>query len=206
MNIFILGSVISTIALAIFSLFKLSKTNTIKWIVYYCIAGAVIEIISEILALNGIKNIFLYYILVWVEIFFLIFYFITNSQTLQSAPSVWIFIPVFVILFTIRLFLDSSSSLCPFSGIFEGLLIFTLALITFNDELRSPKYSDILKEPYFWFVSSLIIYYGCVSILLIGAKVYAVDKKMFNYIWNYQNIINILKNILISIGFMLYRK
>lgn len=172
----------------------------------YCIADSAIEIFSNILALNGISNIFLYYSLVWIETFVLLLYFNSISTTIGKFPQVWLFIPIYLILFLILLYLDNSNSLSPFSGIFQGLLIFVFGLISFNDELRSPKHSDILREPFFWFVASFILYYGCSSIVLIGAKVFAVDKKIFNYIWNYQNILSILKNIMIATGFILYRK
>lgn len=164
------------------------------------------ELLSRFLAVNGIPNIFLYYILVWIEIFVLVFYFNSISETIAKIPLVCLFVPICILMFLILLFLDNSKSLSPYSGIFQGLLIFVLGIITFSDELKVPVYSDIMKEPFFWFVASLILYYGCTSIVLIGAKVFSVDKDIFNYIWNYQNILSILKNIMVAIGFRLYKK
>ena len=172
----------------------------------YCITDSIVEIFTNALAINGIPNIFLYYILVWIETFVLLFFFDSVSATIRKIPLIWLFLSVYLILFLIWLFLDNSKSLSPFSGIFQGLLIFVLGLISFNDELQTPKHADILREPFFWFVASLILYYGCSSIVLIGAKIFAVDKEVFNYIWNYQNILSILKNIMITLGFMLSRK
>jgi len=206
LNGFILTSFISTVALAIYGSFKFSNTNPIKWIVLYCLADAIIEIFTNALALNGIPNIFLYYILVWIETFLLLLYFKSVSATIGSIPYLKLFIPVYVILLQILVFLSSTKSISPYSGIFQGLLLFVLGLISFHDELRAARYSDILREPFFWFVASCIVYYGCSSIVLIGAKIFAVDKEVFNYIWNYQNILSILKNIMIATGFMLSRK
>lgn len=172
----------------------------------YCLADAFIEIFSNTLALSGIPNIFLYYILVWIETFFLLFYYKSVSTTIGSISDLKLFLPVYLILFLILVFLSSSNSISPYSGIFQGLLLFVLGLISFHDELRAARYSDILREPFFWFVASFIVYYGCSSIVLIGAKLFAVDKEVFNYIWNYQNILSILKNIMIATGFMLSRK
>lgn len=174
--------------------------------VLYCIAGSIIEIFSNALALNGISNIFLYHCLIWIETFVLLYYFNSISETISKFPQIWLLLPIYLILLLIWLFLDNSKSLSPYSGIFQSLLIFTLGLISFNDELRAARYSDILREPFFWFVASLILYYGCSSIVLIGAKVFSVDKIIFNYIWNYQNLLNILKNIMIAVGFILFRK
>lgn len=206
MNGFILTSFLSTFALAVYSIFKFTNSNPIKWIVLYCLADAFIEIFSNTLALSGIPNIFLYYILVWIETFFLLFYYKSVSTTIGSISDLKLFLPVYLILFLILVFLSSSNSISPYSGIFQGLLLFVLGLISFHDELRAARYSDILREPFFWFVASFIVYYGCSSIVLIGAKLFAVDKEVFNYIWNYQNILSILKNIMIATGFMLSRK
>ena len=206
MNGFILTSFISTVALAIYSILKFTIANPIKWVVLYCLVDAFIEIFSNALAFNGIPNIFLYYILVWIETFVLLLYYKSVSSTIGSIFYLKLFIPVYSIFFLILVILSSSRSICPYSGIFQGLLIFVLGLISFHDELRAARYSDILREPFFWFVASFIVYYGCCSIVLIGAKIFAVDKEVFNYIWNYQNILSILKNIMIATGFMLSRK
>jgi len=206
LNKFILASFISTIVLTIYGSFKFTNNIPLKWIILYCFVDSVIEIFSNVLALNGISNIFLYYILIWIETFVLLFYFNSISAAIGKIPLTWLLLPIYFLLFLIRLFLDNSAHLSPFSGIFQGFLIFVLGLITFNDELRNPKYSDILGEPFFWFVASFILYYGCSSIVLIGAKVFSVDKETFNYIWNYQNILNILKNIMIAIGFIMFKK
>lgn len=202
----ILASFISTVVITIYGSFKFTNSDPVKWIVLYCIAGSVIEIFSNTLAINGISNIFLYCCLVWIETFVLLFYFISISETISKFPQIWLLLPIYLILLLIWLFLDNSKSLSPYSGIFQSLLIFTLGLISFNDELRAARYSDILREPFFWFVASLVLYYGCSSIVLIGAKVFSVDKIIFNYIWNYQNLLNILKNIMIAVGFILFRK
>lgn len=206
MNIIIYCSIFTTIALAYYGLSKLSLISSVKWIILYCVIGAIVELLSRFLAVNGIPNIFLYYILVWIEIIVLVFYFNSISETIAKIPLVCLFVPICILMFLILLFLDNSKSLSPYSGIFQGLLIFVLGIITFSDELKVPVYSDIMKEPFFWFVASLILYYGCTSIVLIGAKVFSVDKDIFNYIWNYQNILSILKNIMIAIGFRLYKK
>lgn len=206
MNIIIYCSIISTIVLAIYGLSKLNIKGPVNWVVLYCATGAIVELVSRFFAVNGIPNIFLFYTLVWVETFILSLYFNSVSITIGRISRVWLILPIYLMLFLILVFLDNPNYLCPYSGIFQGLLVFAFGLISFNDELRTPKHSDILRQPFFWFVASFILYYGCSSIMLIGAKVYSVDKKIFNYIWNYQNVLTILKNIMIATGFILYRK
>ena len=206
MNIVTYISIASTLAVTILCLFKFNNSNPIKWISLYCIAGALIEIASTILALNGIPNILLYYVLIWLEVFTILLFFTSSSNTINKLSPLWLFALVYLILLLILLFLDSTKSLHPYSGIFESLLIFIAGLISFNDELRAPKYSDILREPFFWFTASLILFYGCNSFILIGAKLFSFEKESFNYIWNYQNLLSILKNIMIFIGLVLYRE
>ncbi|MCC6816181.1 MAG: hypothetical protein IT267_07200 [Saprospiraceae bacterium] len=200
------GSIASTIAVAVFSILKFDNSKIIKWVAFYCLIDAVIEIIAQILVRIGEPNIFLFYILIWLEVFMLMKYFHATSKSVARLSFIKMSIIIYSILAIILLYFESIKSLHPYSGTFQSLFIFFLGLLSFNDELKIPKHSDIIKEPYFWFTSSFVIFYGCNSFILIGANVTFENKESFNSIWLYQNLLTIIKNILIFVGILLSKK
>jgi hypothetical protein len=83
--------------------------------------------------------------------------------------------------------------------------IFLLILMYYGDELNEPKADKILNKPEFWIVSGLFIYYGATWIILLAAHYFVKSPITFMYIWEGQNVLNILKNIAIAIGLYKYR-
>lgn len=100
---------------------------------------------------------------------------------------------------------DSISHFSPYSGIFEGFVVFICCLLYLANELKNPKVTNIIKVPAFWFVSALLIYYGCSWLILLGTQLVTFKQELFIYIWDGQNILNIIKNILIIIGILWVR-
>lgn len=50
LNIIIYCSIFTTIALAYYGLSKLSLINSVKWIILYCVVGAIVELLSRFLS------------------------------------------------------------------------------------------------------------------------------------------------------------
>jgi hypothetical protein len=78
-------------------------------------------------------------------------------------------------------------------------------LLFLANEFRNPKVTNIVKEPVFWFASAFLIYYGCSWLILLGTQLFTINQELFIYIWDGQNILNIIKNILIMVGILWIR-
>ncbi len=205
MNFIIYTSIFTTIGVAILSYFQKSNDRWLSWIKLYCLINVLIEITSKFLAEYGVKNIFLYYILIWVELFFIIQFFYCHSVTIQKFNKLWFYLIIYIILSFILIFFDTSNEFKPYSGIFGGLIIFLFCLTALVDEIKNPALSNFLKKPVFWFISAFLVYYGCTWVILLGTQLFTIKPELFIYIWDGHNILNILKNILIVIGLLWIR-
>ncbi|MEO6692615.1 MAG: hypothetical protein ABIO44_09775 [Saprospiraceae bacterium] len=122
------------------------------------------------------------------------------SPTVNKVFNWKVLLLIYVFLFSTFLIFENIHIYYPYSRIIEGIIIFLACLSYFNDELRAPKVTRIVKEPAFWFVSAFLIYYGSSWLILLGSSFYNQDSNLFIYIWGGNNILNIIKNMLIVIG------
>lgn len=205
MNLISTLSIISTVALAIYSAYNFNRFNQYKWIVIYCFINATVEIVAFIFALRGIHNFLLYYVLIFTEIFAITLFFYSASAFITKVRKVYFFIFIYSILCLLLFKFESFTHFSPYSGIFEGFVIFIFCLLHLANEIKNPKVSNIVKVPVFWFVSAFLIYYGCSWLILLGTQLFTFKQELFIYIWDGQNILNIIKNILITIGILWIR-
>jgi hypothetical protein len=56
-------------------------------------------------------------------------------------------------------------------------------------------------KPNYWFVSSFLLYYGSTWLILLGSTFLISDKNMFAHVWDIKNVVAILRNIMLFVGF-----
>lgn len=205
MNLISILSIISTVALAIYCFININRFYSHRWIAIYCFINASVEIVAFILAKKGINNIALYYTLLITEIYAILQFFYSSSSALDRFNKKKLFILIYSILFILIFKFDSFSFFSPYSGIFIGFMVFICCLLYMINEIKNPTVPDIIRVPVFWFISAFLIYYGCSWIIFLGTQLFTVKQELFIYIWDGQNILNILKNILITVGFLWIR-
>ncbi len=176
-----------------------------RWILYYCVSSFIIESIGDLLAFLSITNIAFFYLFIWNSTFAILGFFIQQSNTIRKLLTFRVLL-IIVIHFTLIFILcEDINKFHPFSAVTEGIIIFLCCLIYYGDELNEPKIDKILNKPEFWIVSGFFIYYGVLWIILLAAHYFVQNPSTFKFIWDGQNILNILKNIAIAIGLYKYR-
>lgn len=189
-----------SILVAIFCLFIPAKSSELKWIKIYCLFNAFADLLIDVLALNGINNILIIELFIGFEVFILLNFFSTISNVIFKILKLQNYLLIYLVYFVIIIFYNKPFTLNPFALIYEGILVFTCCIIYFLEELKSPTVPFLYEEPSFWFGAGFLIYYGGTWIIHLGIQYFVVDPKMFVYIWEGQNILSILKYIIIAIG------
>lgn len=201
MTVITFSAVICNAVIALLSIVFYSKTSPNKYIRSYCLAKGVIDVLALALNRFGINNMPLFFILIWCEAYFILNFFLIRSQTISKVPRISLFIIVYFILLGTFFLFEDVFKFSVYSRIMEGLIIFMLCLIYFNDEFKHPKVANLFTDSAYWFVASFLTYYGSSWLILLGSTYFLSNKGNFVYIWDLQNILSILQNILIYIGF-----
>ncbi|MBK7302942.1 MAG: hypothetical protein IPN15_08990 [Saprospiraceae bacterium] len=191
---------------ALVSILIPTKSIESKWIRLYCLLNVILDFVAFILARKGIINIPVVYLLIWVEVFILLQYFFIILYPSTKILKFRLYLIIYLIFIGILVFFESFFAFNPYTQIFEGIIIFICCVIYLQKQLKTPTVPFIYEVPNFWFVSGFLIYYGCTWLMLSTIEYFIIDPKLFKYIWDYQNILSILKNIAIIIGFICLKK
>lgn len=202
LNLITTFSIFSTVALAIYCLLKLNRFTLYYWIVIYCIINASVEIIAFTFAIKGLNNILFYYVLIFIEFFTIVQFLYTSSEVFSNIKKIYLLIFAYTLLLIIFFIFDSTEHFSPYSGMFEAFMVFLFCLLYFVNQIKNPMFKNIVKVPMFWIISAFLIYYGCSWLILLGTQLLPIKQELFIYIWEGQNILNIIKNILIFVGFL----
>jgi hypothetical protein len=94
-----------------------------------------------------------------------------------------------------------SSNFDSLSASVECVLVILFCIFFFAEEIRNPEVSFIYSSKVFWVTTAVLIYLAATLFLFISAP-YFTEEQMDSY-WSINFISNILKNILLSIAFIL---
>lgn len=195
-----------SILVAILCLFVPIKSNELKWVKIYCLFNALADIIIDVVAINGINNILIIQLFIGLEIFILFKYFSQISALISKILKFQIYLLVYLLYVAIIILQKTPFDFNPYTLIFEGTLIFTCCILYFLEELKTPTVAFLYEEPNFWFGAGFLIYYGGTWIIHLGIQYFVIDPSMFVYIWEGQNVLSIVKNIIIAIGLLCSRR
>lgn len=83
----------------------------------------------------------------------------------------------------------------------ECVLVIFFCILFFFEQMKNPEVSFIYSSKVFWVTTAVLLYLAATLFLFISAA-YLTDAEMSSY-WSINFISNILKNILLSIAFIL---
>lgn len=141
-------------------------------------------------------------------IFQFYFYSVLFRKLLPSNFSKW-FIRIITALFTIYIGFRMKSVVFPnnmynsYIPAFLSLSIILYCILYFNHQLGDMHTTFIYKTPWFWIMTGLLLYFsGSFLILLVTSYFMFRANDYINYLWTLLFLFDIIKNILIGIGFL----
>ncbi|HAE14520.1 MAG TPA: hypothetical protein PKX04_07250 [Chitinophagales bacterium] len=83
------------------------------------------------------------------------------------------------------------------------LLIAPLPLVFFQQLLQNPEVEDLRTYPLFWInTAALFKYFGLLAVSSVGYLIHNAEVgSSFRVLWNINNLVNIVFNVLLGIGF-----
>lgn len=90
-----------------------------------------------------------------------------------------------------------------FTPAFLALAILLYCVLYFHQQLDSPDVTFIYRTPWFWVVTGLLLYFsGGFLILLSTSTLMFQERLLITGLWNLQDFLLVVKNLLIAIGFL----
>lgn len=94
-----------------------------------------------------------------------------------------------------------NSNFDSLSASVESVLVILFCIFFFAEEIRNPEVSFIYSSKAFWVTTAVLLYLAATLFLFISAPYFTAEEK--DSYWSINFISNILKNILLSIAFIL---
>lgn len=169
-------------------------------------ASLIFDIVGTLMLLNGTHNIWLINLYSLTEYLLLaLFYFTLFKFNSNWKSTLGLFYALVLIVMTIiaiaQSFTEHINSL--FLGV-KSIIFICSSVIYFKLMLDKIEFDTPWSNPFFWINSAIIIYFsGCFFIFIFSE--YRDVSKTIN-LWDIHNIIHIIYNLLILIGFWKARK
>ena len=94
-------------------------------------------------------------------------------------------------------------NISAFFNVFQTIIILFFSILWFKKVFQDLVVDNLLKEPFFYFLSGLIICYtGSVFIYLMGNSIYLTDKTNFQYYWLINIFLNLILRTLLIVGIL----
>lgn len=176
----------------------------IKILFYYLLAMAVIYLVSTIMALNRIHNLYIIHADTVIESIFLLrfFYFAFRQRVVRRWIRVLIVIfPVFCCVNFI--FFQSLYNYNTYSRPIEAIIVITLCLFYWwytGDEEVAGTWMSI---PLNWVISGLLLYFSSAFLLFVFSNllISRYDRGMNEFLWNVHATLILVMYSLFAIGF-----
>ena len=94
----------------------------------------------------------------------------------------------------------------PIIDIFTGLLPLILSLLFFYELFKSLRVPNLLKYPYYWINSAVMVHFGVTFFAYIFMEILYQKEDLFQYIYLIIIISNIVYNILFARGLWLMKR
>lgn len=189
---------------------------SLGWI-FYCKVSfnlryfLVILTISFVFAVIGyytgkyyINNLLIYFINYVVQFYLYSILFLRILTTRFSKR----FIPVMMILFAVIIVLNfrtilDTTNFDSYTPAFLSVTMLFYCILFFNEQLNRPYITFIYKTPWFWIMTGLLLYFaGSFFILLTTNYLMFRNENFISSLWNLKEIFNIMKNLLVALGFV----
>lgn len=173
------------------------------WVIFlYVILSFIVDIaFSTIPSNDELSEFYLYSFFTIVEFsLFTAFIFLQ----IKSKPIRW-FIVVSAVIFYGYAFYNiinrPNKSFDSRSASVESVLVILFCILFFFEQMRNPEVSFIYSSKVFWITTAVLLYLAATLFLFISTEYFTMEEK--DAYWSINFISNILKNVLLSIAFIL---
>ena len=176
-----------------------------KLLLYYELMSLSIDLTSTFLLKHYDKSIYSYLIhlffILEFFVFFYLFQIIFRKKEFTDSMYVFLFITSLIIYCT-----KAWSNLNKFNNIGSAYFYFILmvfCIIEFKKIISSVPHTEYIEQTsFFWILTGIFLYVsGCFVIFIFSDELMNKNYKIFkNNMWNIRNILNITKNICLSIS------
>ncbi len=204
-NGFIATSII-IIVIGIINYKTLVQFNALRVLFYLVIISVISDIASTYMQANGIHNIWLFNVYNIIEYsLFAVFYLTLFNVNKSWKLAIGIF---YIVAFGIMIIATATQSfqlhLNSASMGLKSIILICSAVFYFKDMLSKLEYETPWENPFFWINSGILLFFSGGFFIFIFSD-YRDTTRMIN-LWDIHNIIHIIYNILIIIGFWKARK
>ncbi len=164
---------------------------------YYCLVSLIIEIACRLLLSVSVNNMLLFnfYTLFEFAILILIFTRGINYSGFKKYliflfflyPTIWI---------TLKIFIEDFNSFDNYSSALSSMLLTSISLFMLF-KLMAKNETGALKNPTFWFLSSVFVYHFLNIIVFLFYNL-----KEYEMMWTFHSAVNIISQILMTIYFI----
>lgn len=196
-----LSSLSGLLPIVFFLLFLRRNRRLILWVIFlYVLISLITDQVS--LGLNSLKSRFYIssvFTIIEYSLFALFFYLNLKSAWLKRfllAGTV-----VFMAFAFLSLFKDTAYNFDSLAASIESTLIISYCILLFYEQLTSLENTFIYSFKEFWITIAILIYLATTLFLFISSF-YISEEQRLGY-WVINNTANIIKNILISVAFVL---
>ncbi len=176
--------------------------------VLFCliIISLIVDVVGRIMQFNGIHNIWLYNTYTLIEyslftLFYLSLFSIKRNMKIVIGVFYIMALTVMIIITISQSFHEHLNSVAM--GL-RSLILICFAALYFKDMLSKLEYDTPWENPFFWINSGILLFFSGGFFIFIFSD-YRDTTRMIN-LWDIHNIIHIIYNILIIIGFWKARK
>lgn len=108
---------------------------------------------------------------------------------------------IILIYFIDLLFINKLYKINIFTTTFGGIFLTLLSLLYFYNLIKNLEHQNLLKVPMFWLSSSVLFYnVGTIILFSLYDVYYKLPHEININLWTINSVLNILQNILITIG------
>jgi hypothetical protein len=187
----------------LFFLLFFNRNNREKlWVIFlYSILSCSVDYFPSFIKTSYTTYIFIgsFFTILEYSLFSIYFYFNYKSSIIKQ-----VLIIGSIIFWTIagyNLFFDASHHFDSLPASTESILIICYSIFYFYEELKTPENTFVYSTKTFWIVIAILLYLAGTFILFISTAY--MTRKEQNAYWPINNMANIIKNILLSVAFIL---
>jgi hypothetical protein len=174
----------------------------LKLVAAFCLVSAVLDLISMIMAHDGVRNtLFLQHLFDLVAVlFFSVIYYRAFYEPILKKIALILGITSFLIVVNNAIFIEGVNSYPSISNTVLSLLLIILSLTYFYQLLTRQEFIHIDKQGLFWINAGVLFYFSInIFLFMLFNKISRSAQADFNMI---QSITNIIANLLYSVGLL----
>ena len=180
---------------------KNKEFNAIYPFLIVVFIASVYELIGSIILKVSAEYWYLIYkILAFIGLHYFYYYLLDRKYKLLFLVYIIGFIILIILSQTVwinYIYLEKSA----YFNMFQTLIVLTFSILWFKQLFSKLEEESLSKNPNFYFISGLLIYYcGTFFLFLMSSSLYTQDKSSFQYYWLLNILLNFVLRSLLIIG------